>query len=118
MIRLQEENPTVTRKEPNMTGKTYEEIAREEIKENSQDELYPDADSFEWFTAIFLIDYEQALSNPDTTEAKFVNAYAYKARAEQQGASVAHLDAEGYRLRQEWAKRYDDMHMQAVMRES
>lgn len=72
------------------------------------DPAVPDEDKATWYAALFLMDYRLALNSSSTTEDHFIAAYGNRALSirycqpdEMSGRRDA-LDAEAYRLRQEW----------------
>lgn len=67
----------------------------------------PDPDAMVNHATIFLIDYENALHSPHAGVDHILAAYGHKELAIINGASEAALDAEGFRIRQEWARTYD-----------
>lgn len=83
-------------------GKTYEEEAREAIR-GFHDRADDTEDARENYTLMFLADYGRALNWKYTEPDTFLGAYAHRELAVMNGASEAYLDAEAYKLRQEWA---------------
>jgi hypothetical protein len=87
------------------TDTTFAQSAQHAVRE-FHGVLEADPDSMVNCSMLFLIDYEHALNWKHTDEDMFLAAYYHRALAIMHGASEKALDAEAYRLRQEWARKW------------
>jgi hypothetical protein len=88
---------------------TFEQQAEVEINAVlSFEPAAPDEDKATWYAALFLMDYRLALNSPNTTGEHFLAAYGNRAlsirhcKPDEMAGRREALDAEAFRLRQEW----------------